>query len=60
MVLDWDADGRDDLLVDWSDGKWRALKCTATGPASPIAAGSGDLQAEHWMMLQAEIFAAIR
>lgn len=31
MVLEWNADGFDDLLIDWSDGKWRVLKGGASG-----------------------------
>jgi len=41
LPLDWNGDGFMDLLVDWSDGKWRVLKGTAAGFASPVHAGPG-------------------
>lgn len=42
MVVEWNADGFDDLLIDWSDGKWRVLRGGATGFAtSAVAAGPG-------------------
>jgi RHS repeat-associated protein len=31
IVLRWNSDGFDDLLIDWSDGKWRVLRGGATG-----------------------------
>ena len=42
MPLDWNSDGRADLLVDWSDSKWRVLKGNATGFDSPVHAGPGS------------------
>jgi RHS repeat-associated protein len=39
MPLDWNGDGRMDLLVNWSDGFFRVLAGTATGLASPVPAG---------------------
>lgn len=42
MPLEWDGDGFWDLLIDWSDGKWRVLKGSATGlSTSPVPAGPG-------------------
>ena len=43
MPLEWDGDGRMDLLVDWSDGAWRVLRGTATGLAAPVQAGAGGV-----------------
>jgi len=31
MPLEWNGDGFWDLLVDWSDGKWRVIKGSASG-----------------------------
>jgi hypothetical protein len=42
MPVDWNSDGRADLLVDWSDSKWRVLKGHATGFDSPVQAGPGS------------------
>lgn len=39
LPLDWNGDGRMDLLVHWSDGFFRVLAGTATGLASPVPAG---------------------
>lgn len=42
MPLEWNADGFWDLLIDWSDGKWRVLKGSATGFVTPqVQAGPG-------------------
>lgn len=42
MPLEFNGDGRWDLLIDWSDGKWRVLTGTAAGlSTSPIHAGPG-------------------
>src|SRR5688572_22265986 len=44
MALDWNGDGLHDLLIDWSDGKWRVLKGTTSGLATTVvAAGSGGI-----------------
>lgn len=40
--LEWNGDGFEDLLIDWSDGKWRVLTGSATGlSTSSVQAGSG-------------------
>ncbi len=41
--LDWDGDGRMDLLVPWSDSKFRVLRGTTTGFASEVHAGPGGI-----------------
>ena len=46
MPLEWDGDGRMDLLVDWSDGAWRVLRGTATGLAAPVHAGAGGVSSD--------------
>ncbi len=43
MPLDWNGDGRMDLLVPWSDNKWRVLVGGASGFASPVHAGPGGI-----------------
>jgi RHS repeat-associated protein len=43
MPLDWNGDGRMDLLVPWSDGKWRVLIGTSSGFATPVHAGTGGI-----------------
>jgi RHS repeat-associated protein len=45
MALEWNGDGNEDLLVDWSDGKWRVLKGQAIGTfASAVHAGFNGAQ----------------
>jgi RHS repeat-associated protein len=50
--LEWNADGRMDLLIAWSDGTWRVLRGTATGFASPVAPGpvavSSTTESSSW------------
>ncbi len=42
MPLEWNGDGYWDLLVDWSDGKWRVIKGSASGLlTSTVQAGPG-------------------
>ena len=51
LPLEWNGDSFWDLLVDWSDGKWRVLKgsssgfltsVVAAGPSPGIPSGSGS------------------
>jgi hypothetical protein len=39
MTLEWNGDGYDDLLVDWTDGKWRVLQGSSSGLLGPVQAG---------------------
>jgi RHS repeat-associated protein len=43
LPLDWNGDGRMDLLVPWSDNKWRVLVGTPSGLAAPVHAGPGGI-----------------
>lgn len=44
MALDWNGDGLHDLLIDWSDGKWRVLKGSKSGLATTaVGAGPGGI-----------------
>lgn len=36
MPLEWNGDGYWDLLIDWSDGKWRVLRGSASGFMTPL------------------------
>lgn len=43
MPLDWNGDGLQDLIIDWSDGKWRVIEGTKNGldtAAQNAAAGT--------------------
>jgi hypothetical protein len=42
-ALDWNGDGRMDLMINWSDSKFRVLLGTATGFAAPVHAGAGGV-----------------
>jgi RHS repeat-associated protein len=54
LPLDWNGDGFKDLLIDWSDGKWRVLKGVASGFAAPVDAGPGGIPSNwtgsYWWM----------
>lgn len=44
MPLEWNRDGYWDLLVDWSDGKWRVLRGGASGfNTTVVQAGTGGI-----------------
>ncbi len=44
MPLEWNGDGFWDLLIDWSDGKWRVLRGSAFGfIAFEVHAGPGGI-----------------
>jgi RHS repeat-associated protein len=44
MALEWNGDGFSDLLIDWSDGKWRVLRGGASGfNTTAVHAGPGGI-----------------